>query len=40
MLGGGVYLWASREAADRQYSATWKSMIAEKSRHAAGNYLL
>jgi hypothetical protein len=27
---GGVYLWESRQAADRQYSAAWKSMIAEK----------
>ena len=25
-VGGGVYLWESREAADRQYSAAWKSM--------------
>lgn len=29
-IGGGVYLWQSREAADGQYSAAWKSMIAEK----------
>jgi hypothetical protein len=29
-VGGGVYLWESREAADRQYSATWKNMIAER----------
>ena len=29
-VGGGVYLWESREAAERQYSAAWKSMIAEK----------
>ena len=28
--GGGVYLWESREAADRQYSAAWKSMITER----------
>lgn len=28
--GGGVYLWENREAAERQYSAAWKSMIAEK----------
>jgi len=27
---GGVYLWESRRAADRQYSAAWKTMIAEK----------
>ena len=25
--GGGVYLWESREAADRQYSDAWKDMI-------------
>jgi hypothetical protein len=29
-MGGGVYLWESREAAERQYSAAWKNMIAEK----------
>jgi hypothetical protein len=29
-IGGGVYLWESREAADRQYSATWKRRIAER----------
>ena len=29
-IGGGVYLWESREAADQQYSAAWKSMITEK----------
>jgi len=28
--GGGVYLWESREAADRQYSDAWKDMISEK----------
>lgn len=28
--GGGVYLWESREAADRQYSAGWRSMIEQK----------
>lgn len=29
-IGGGVYLWESREAADRQYSAAWKGMIADR----------
>jgi hypothetical protein len=29
-LGGGVYLWESREAAERQYSPAWKAMIADK----------
>jgi hypothetical protein len=29
-VGGGVYLWESREAADKQYSAAWKTMITEK----------
>ena len=29
-IGGGVYLWESREAAERQYSTAWRSMIAEK----------
>ena len=29
-VGGGVYLWDSREAADRQYSETWQNMIADK----------
>jgi hypothetical protein len=29
-LGGGVYLWESREAAERQYSPAWKSMVAER----------
>jgi hypothetical protein len=28
--GGGVYLWDSRDAADRQYSPAWKSMIEQK----------
>jgi len=28
--GGGVYLWESREAAARQYSAGWRSMIEQK----------
>jgi hypothetical protein len=28
--GGGVYLWNSREAAERFYSDTWKSTIAQR----------
>ena len=28
--GGGVYLWESREAADRMYSEDWRKMIAER----------
>ena len=28
--GGGVYLWNSREDAERQYSQTWRNMITEK----------
>jgi hypothetical protein len=28
--GGGVYLWESREAAERQYSLAWRGMITEK----------
>lgn len=28
--GGGVYLWESREAAERVYSDDWKKMIAER----------
>jgi len=28
--GGGVYLWESREAADKVYKADWKKMIAER----------
>jgi hypothetical protein len=27
--GGGVYLWESREAAERMYTADWKKMIAD-----------
>src|ERR1700738_2135067 len=26
-IGGGVYLWESREAADRMYSDAWRKMI-------------
>jgi hypothetical protein len=29
-IGGGVYLWESREAADRVYTAEWKKMIADR----------
>lgn len=29
-IGGGVYLWESREAAERMYSDAWKKSIAEK----------
>ena len=28
--GGGVYLWESREAADRMYSESWRKMIADR----------
>jgi hypothetical protein len=28
--GGGVYLWQSREAAERFYSPQWREMIARK----------
>ena len=27
---GGVYLWKSREDAERQYSAEWKTFVREK----------
>jgi hypothetical protein len=29
-IGGGVYLWESREAAEHMYSDAWKKSIAEK----------
>jgi len=29
-VGGGVYLWQSREAAEKMYSPAWKKMIAER----------
>jgi hypothetical protein len=29
-IGGGVYLWQSREAAEKMYSAAWKKMITER----------
>ena len=28
--GGGVYLWESREAADRIYTPEWRKMIAQR----------
>src|ERR1700680_2161058 len=28
--GGGCYLWESREAAERVYTAEWRNMIAER----------
>jgi hypothetical protein len=28
--GGGCYLWESREAAERLYSAEWRQMIADR----------
>ena len=29
-FGGGVYLWESREAAEKVYNDDWKAMIAER----------
>ena len=29
-IGGGVYLWESREAADAMYNAEWRASIAER----------
>ncbi len=29
-IGGGVYLWQSRDAAEKMYSAAWKKMITER----------
>jgi hypothetical protein len=29
-VGGGVYLWQSREAAEKMYSPTWKKGITER----------
>jgi hypothetical protein len=29
-IGGGVYLWESRAAAERVYTAEWKKMIADR----------
>src|SRR5215469_16207234 len=28
--GGGIYLWESREAAERLYTAAWRQMIADR----------
>jgi hypothetical protein len=32
--GGGIYLWESREAAERFYTPEWRKMIAEKYKGA------
>lgn len=32
-LGGGVYLWESREAADKAYSPEWVAYMTEKYDH-------
>ncbi len=32
-VGGGVYLWESREAAERTYTPEWKAML--KQRYGA-----
>jgi hypothetical protein len=29
-VGGGVYMWQNREAAEKMYSPAWKKMIAER----------
>ena len=29
-IGGGCYLWESREAAERVYTAEWRKMIADR----------
>ena len=29
-MGGGVYLWLNREAAEKMYSPAWKNMITER----------
>jgi hypothetical protein len=29
-VGGGVYLWQSRDAAEKMYSPAWKKMITER----------
>ena len=33
-IGGGVYLWESREAAERMYSDAWQKSIAERYGNA------
>ncbi len=32
-VGGGVYLWESREAAEAAYSDEWKAYMTEKYNH-------
>lgn len=32
-LGGGAYLWESREAAERAFSAEWRAYMTEKYNH-------
>jgi hypothetical protein len=32
--GGGIYLWESREAAERFYTPEWREMIAKKYKGA------
>jgi hypothetical protein len=29
-VGGGIYLWESREAAEKLYTAEWKQMLTER----------
>jgi hypothetical protein len=29
-VGGGVYLWESREAAEKMYSPAWRKLITER----------
>ena len=33
-VGGGVYLWESREAAEAAYSDEWKAYMTEKYNHS------
>ena len=33
-VGGGVYLWESREAAEAAYSDAWKAYMTEKYNHS------
>ncbi len=33
-VGGGVYLWESREAAEAAYSDEWKAYMTEKHNHS------
>jgi hypothetical protein len=32
-LGGGAYLWESREVAERAFSAEWRAYMTEKYNH-------